>query len=184
MSSDLFKDAFQACLVEFDHLLDEKGWDQAPSLWVVERDMAHADMILFELSACPVGEALNADYPPDGLVRLASLVSSRQVNPPRPPAFFGYAYACEAWMILADSPEKSRQAAEDGLARRIHLRDDKQEVRTIAAVDIAGVHYMYTRFRDSAAHEPVAIAGHPKRDNPMASGRIHDSLQTLVEHTF
>ncbi len=88
---------------------------------------------------------------------------------------FAFVFVSEGWAL--DASGESQRRAE---ARRIHEHPDRIEVRTLAAVDLAGFRYGYSIERLTgklmeSAHRPGDGA-----DKGM-DGYVHDSLARLVE---
>jgi hypothetical protein len=177
--SDVVKNAMRAALRDIDeHIEQEAGWDVDPSLWVVARDLTKDG---FGLWFMPVlqGHAFVGEgkHPSDVLAEVAD--AAQVTKPPLPENLFAVAFISEAWAVMNAGPEADQLIE----PRRLHTHKDRQEIRVIGAVDLAGIHYTYARFRDS--EERVDYAARPSEahevEGVVASGYVLESLERLLE---
>lgn len=101
-----------------------------------------------------------------------------------PEGLHGAAFRCETWIVAEPAPgtaERSEVMA-DQLAHRLHQRADRQEARSMWAVDRAGIIYGAVQRRDIDAepHKQLTYPGPGRRP----SGTIPEALQRLVTATL
>ncbi len=132
---DLIADALAA------ELLARTDWDEPPALCFlyVEAGRPRISALLLP------DEMWSADRPPAVLARFAAISTSHSslLASVAPEGLHGAAFRCEAWEIDAGKPGTARrsEALADSMAHRIEQRPDAKEIRSIYAVDRAGITY-------------------------------------------
>jgi hypothetical protein len=132
---------------------ERRGWDQPPRLYTVHlHDIDSGTVALREVPRV-LWRRPGTDNPADDLKILAALQPPPQRDAARmafadaPDGISAVALMFEGWASPVDEiPDdlKARQAAGE---RVIHLMPQRQEVRSVHAVDINGYGYLLTRIR-------------------------------------
>ena len=153
-------------------------WDEAPALGFV-----YVENGACRVSELPLPEAIwSTDRPPAVLARLAEGFGEWDdlLQDVAPEGLYGAAFRCEAWEISGGKPgtaERS-EAMADSAAHRLHVRPDRKEIRSIYAVDRAGITYSAVQRRgESNVRKSIA---YPEPGKHGFSGTIPGALDLIV----
>ena len=111
----------------------------------------------------------------DGLGNFSGLLQAGA-----PEGLHGAAFRSEMWEVHGDPADAAglARAEADAKARRLYTRPDRIEVRSMWAVDRAGISYDVTMTRGTG--EVRRQARWPKPGTPAITGAIPDALDKLV----
>lgn len=153
-------------------------WDEAPALYLLYlhagtpwlRDLQVPEAA-WEQAPTPL---LVLDAMSRGLEKARPLL---QGDPPL--GLHGAAFRCETWQVPKPrDPGEARRLEADVRARRVHLRPDRTETRTMCAVDRAGITYTAEWARGAAA--PRTAVWYPGPGHPAVTGIVPEALTRMV----
>lgn len=156
-----------------------REWDEPPALCFLYVKGGRAG-----IREVPLPDVIwSAGRPPLILARLAAVSGSEPVSSllrnAAPEDLYGAAFRCEAWEVIGGEPGTAdwSETMADAQAHRLHLRADRREIRSIFAVDRAGVTYIAVQGRgDDDVRRSIA---YPKPGAGF-TGTIPASLDRIV----
>lgn len=163
-------DPLTPVLLALEADLDTKGWDQPPTVfWVMRRQFPGP----LTMHVLPLDTSLWTRAP-RAYTNLATLASLGK--PPIAAHVQAVGYSDEVWQVWAplSNPYATEQNRRDTLARRLHERPDRDEMRAVYAVDREGRHHVLSRIRGA---EPRILDG-PDRE-PGSKGWRGDTIDYL-----
>jgi hypothetical protein len=156
------------------------AWDEPPALYFLH--LKRGEPVLHQLQAIP--DYIWAwDRPAETLTRIADHAQhyARLLTAAAPDNLHGVGFRSEAWQLTTErdaSAAERRRNHEDSTEHRIHARPDRVEIRTMSAVDRAGITYMAAQRRDDGEVTSVVL---PKRiGESRAQGSVPGALDKLV----
>ena len=151
-------------------------WDEPPQLSTLYAGAGQPRLAKIPLP----DEAWAAAGPAEVLTAVADAVTKGApiLQTVVPAGLYGVAFRCEAWQLTGvPGTEHARQAMRDARAHRLKTRPDRIEIRSIFAVDRAGVNYVAVQER--GRDDVLRDIRYPKPGQE-PSGAIPDALDRLV----
>lgn len=168
---------------------ERRGWDKAPSLWMMwlpDIDSRNVHVWLLPQIVWRRGN----DNPVDDLKAVAAALPAPVADLPRmsfadaPNGLAAVAFMTESWTADMHTLTDEQRAQVQAGRRILHKAPQRRETRNVVAVDINGYGYMSSRVRGSAPDEQVHLfepADMWLPDQQDGPGRLPRALYRLAQ---